>query len=243
VSTHTKAPSSPPVKERVLTSWKPVAEANRQPEIHSADTPQIHEGVDGSDVHLPPDSVALKLGASAPAREKPPVENQAASEHQAGGVSAMARETQPAIASSQATTSRVSMASIPHVILRMTSDLEQKTQSVRLRLDPPRLGEVSVDLKLGENGLTLRIVSQTPEARDLLQQDLPRLQDLLKASGLNLQLFSASCDLSGERPERQAPPAFERASRTGLNSPDTLQNPVTILSRQYETSVRINAHA
>jgi flagellar hook-length control protein FliK len=198
----------------------------------------------------PPDEVEIveqskvmdaKADPATHVAKTPETERSVAESTQTNATPVAAREAQVTVAPPP--DSRVTMASIPHVIVRMALDPEQKTQTVKLRLDPPRLGEVSIDLKLGENGLSLRIVSQTPEARDLLQQDLPRLQDLLKASGLNLQLFSASCDLAEKRSEQQNPATYERTSRPSSPSTEPDATPVAPVRRLYDTSLRINAHA
>jgi hypothetical protein len=197
--------------------------------------------VEDVEIDEPSKVLEAKPDPAKPGVERPESERSVFKDPQISAITAAAREPQSPVA--LAPEARVTMASIPHVLVRMASDADQKTQSVKLRLDPPRLGEIFVDLKLGENGLSLRIVSQSPEVRDLLQQDLPRLQELLKASGLNLQLFSASCDLAGERSDRQSPARPERPSPPSSSSAQEPDTRVAVLRRQYDTSMRINAHA
>lgn len=53
-----------------------------------------------------------------------------------------------------------------------------------VRLDPPDLGSVRIEARLDGNRLALRLVAEGEQARDALQQALPRLRDSLVEHGI-----------------------------------------------------------
>ena len=56
----------------------------------------------------------------------------------------------------------------------------------RLKLNPPELGTVSVQLELQHNEVKINLVTQTAAARDVLDAALPRLRELISEQGMNL---------------------------------------------------------
>lgn len=59
-------------------------------------------------------------------------------------------------------------------------------QDAVIELHPAELGSLSVRVETRGNEAQVTIVAATPAARDLLQQSLPQLRELLSAQGLNL---------------------------------------------------------
>lgn len=74
-------------------------------------------------------------------------------------------------------------------------------QELRVRLDPPHLGELSVVLESGQDGISIRIVAQTRETLLLLQDQRGALQEELSRQNLSIASFTASLagDTSGQR--------------------------------------------
>jgi flagellar hook-length control protein FliK len=62
---------------------------------------------------------------------------------------------------------------------------------VRLRLDPPTLGEVQVQISLSDASVDVRIVTESTESRALLADCQPQLRHELERFGLSLRSFSA----------------------------------------------------
>ncbi len=239
---HTQVPLPAPSSEARLAPSHPAPSTTPTPEGDGMVDRPLSDDAEVAFASANGEAAGLSAAESRP-NERQNADIAPATDRYADTTPTLARESQPVSSSPQPPDGRVSPASIPHVVVRMATDPEQKTQSFKIRLDPPRLGEISVDLRMSENGLSLRIVSQTPEARDLFQQDLPRLQELLKASGLDLQLFSASCDLGGERPQRQTSSPFERNPAGPFDTRSAAVSPSHFVRRQPNTSVQINAHA
>jgi flagellar hook-length control protein FliK len=103
----------------------------------------------------------------------------------------------PASAMHGATSSRppewISPAQLPARIAHLAGELgDTRSIGVRLRLDPPSLGEIRVQIEATERGINVRIVTQSGEACALLSDRQSQLRDELLRSGLTLQSFAAS---------------------------------------------------
>ena len=66
------------------------------------------------------------------------------------------------------------------------SRLNGKNPTMVLRLDPPELGQLRVDVRMQEQMLTVRFETQTQEGYDTLQSQLTDLKNALKAQGIQL---------------------------------------------------------
>lgn len=62
----------------------------------------------------------------------------------------------------------------------------QSESHAELTLTPPQLGKVEVSITISGDQTTAQIVAATPAARDLIEQSLPRLREVLEQSGINL---------------------------------------------------------
>ena len=84
-------------------------------------------------------------------------------------------------------------------MLRRVND--EGNHEIRVRLDPPHLGELNVLIESGKEGLTVRVVAQTRETLLLLQDQRSSLQDELSRQNLSISSFTASLagDSSGQR--------------------------------------------
>lgn len=55
-----------------------------------------------------------------------------------------------------------------------------------LTLTPPQLGKVEISITISGEQTTAQFVAATPAARELIEQSLPRLREILEQSGINL---------------------------------------------------------
>lgn len=77
---------------------------------------------------------------------------------------------------------------------RLKSEFDRGQWHLRMLLQPGRLGEVQIEMKLGQGGLEAQFVSTQASTRDLLQDSLGRLRDTLQQLGMNV----ASLQVGGE---------------------------------------------
>jgi flagellar hook-length control protein FliK len=92
------------------------------------------------------------------------------------------------------------------VALQINKALDESRTEIRIRLDPPELGEVDVHLEFRELRLTATVSAERPDTLDLLQRDARTLARALRDAGVEL----ADADLSfahngrGDRPDAGA---------------------------------------
>jgi flagellar hook-length control protein FliK len=60
----------------------------------------------------------------------------------------------------------------------------ERQSTARIRLSPPELGHVRVDLRLRDSRVDLRVHAERPEARELLAERLHMLRSALEQHGL-----------------------------------------------------------
>jgi flagellar hook-length control protein FliK len=92
------------------------------------------------------------------------------------------------------------------VALQITRALDQDRTEIRIRLDPPELGEVDIQLEFRDLRLSAAVSAERADTLDLLQRDSRSLARALREAGLEL----ADADLSfahngrNERPDTGA---------------------------------------
>ncbi|MFH1022441.1 MAG: flagellar hook-length control protein FliK [Planctomycetota bacterium] len=128
------------------------------------------EGAGGSE------SSALRWNASAPVAERVEVVP-------AGRLDRMAGPS-PA--------ERVEM--MERVVRTMRMTLEEGAGRVQIRLNPPQLGYLRMELAMRDGVLSANFQTETPAARHILQNHLPELKESLAQSGIQLGGFSVSVD-------------------------------------------------
>ncbi|MBR9856099.1 MAG: flagellar hook-length control protein FliK [Gammaproteobacteria bacterium] len=64
--------------------------------------------------------------------------------------------------------------------------VNQNLQEAEIRLDPSNLGGLRIQVKMEQGEVQVQFLASHPQARELLDQALPRLRDMLSQQGLNL---------------------------------------------------------
>ena len=108
-------------------------------------------------------------------------------------------------------------------VARAFESARERGGEIRLRLSPPELGALRVEVTMQDQGLVARVEVETPEARAALMEHLPLLRERLAEQNLRLERFDVDLsqrestqrgnDFADQQPERQAP-AQPRQSRT-----------------------------
>ena len=109
-------------------------------------------------------------------------------------------------------------------------------QELRIRLDPPRLGELNLVVESGQDGISVRVVTQSRETLLLLQDQRSALQDELSRQNLTVSSFSAS--LAGDTGGQRSSSRFftSPSQRTTLSSSEGAPELTSV-------SVRLPLHA
>ncbi|KTD17029.1 flagellar hook-length control protein FliK [Legionella jordanis] len=98
---------------------------------------------------------------------------------------------------------------------------QQKLNSAIIRINPEELGPVEVSIKIIKEGTSLNINAHNGMIRDLIEQGLPRLKEMMTEQGINLsQVNVESNDKNGQfySQERQE---FSYESTLGEDNKDT----------------------
>jgi hypothetical protein len=92
--------------------------------------------------------------------------------------------------------------------------------SIRLRLSPPDLGDMQINISVQKGTLTADVQTDTAQARNLLLDNLPELRDRLAQHNIKIETFNVSLSgnssggTSGQASQYQNP-AFGNAPNTG----------------------------
>lgn len=78
--------------------------------------------------------------------------------------------------------------------------INQKQNSAMIRLDPPALGKLDVQVKIAEDSTTITIQTQHAQTRDLIETASHRLRDFLQESGYQ----NVNVDVSQRQDQQQA---------------------------------------
>ncbi|WP_254512063.1 flagellar hook-length control protein FliK [Anatilimnocola floriformis] len=82
---------------------------------------------------------------------------------------------------------------------------------IRLRLSPPELGALRVEVNMSEHGLAARVEVENSDARAILLENLPALRERLAEQGMKLEKFDV--DLSQREPDQQMNQQFSDQPR------------------------------
>ena len=96
---------------------------------------------------------------------------------------------------------------------RVSVMFNSRTQAAEMRLDPPDLGRLSIRLNMNQEQASVSFQVTTPQAREALEQNLPRLRELLAEQGIML----ADANISEEKQSNseQAGAGQAQNGRTG----------------------------
>jgi flagellar hook-length control protein FliK len=113
---------------------------------------------------------------------------------------------------------------------------QERGGEIRLRLSPPELGALRVEVSMQDQGLVARVEAETAEARAVLMEHLPVLRERLAEQGLKLERFEV--DLSQRQPEGQT--SGDMSDRSSQRQPGHAQQAPRSLQPQREvTSERL----
>jgi flagellar hook-length control protein FliK len=87
---------------------------------------------------------------------------------------------------------------------RVMFQINQKIQSAEIKLAPEELGSMQVKVQLQQDQLSVQFVVQQQGAKEALEQQLPRLKDMLAEQGIELTQGQVSQQREGADSQRQA---------------------------------------
>jgi flagellar hook-length control protein FliK len=118
---------------------------------------------------------------------------------------------QPAPAAAPSPAAQVADAVVSHVQVSR----KDGTVEFQMRLDPPDLGRVQVQLVSRGNEVHGQVIVASEAVRQVMESQLPELRQRLEAAGVNVQQFSVATDAGGGGGGRSPYPADEPAAKAG----------------------------
>ncbi|MDN0083445.1 flagellar hook-length control protein FliK [Crenobacter sp. SG2305] len=106
---------------------------------------------------------------------------------------------------------------------QMMTMVNLKSDEAHISLNPPHLGPIEVSLKIDQNQAQVVFNAATPQAREAVENSLPRLASMLAGNGIQLSDAQVSSGQSGN--QRQAFGQQQRGRRSDdsvSDEPDTL---------------------
>lgn len=86
---------------------------------------------------------------------------------------------------------------------------QQKIKSATIKLNPQELGPLEVSIKVVKEAATVNITTHSAPVRDLIEQALPRLRDMMAEQGINL----SQVNIESNNNHRQQSPQYEETIR------------------------------
>jgi len=87
---------------------------------------------------------------------------------------------------------------------RVMFQLNQKIQSAEIKLAPEELGSMQIKVQLQQEQLSVQFVVQQAVAKEALEQQMPRLREMLQEQGIELTEGQVSQQREGSAEQRQA---------------------------------------
>ena len=81
---------------------------------------------------------------------------------------------------------------------RVQMMMSKNLKNVDIRLDPPELGRLQIRLNVGGDGATVHFTVANQQARDVIEQSMPRLREMLAQQGVQLGDSSVQQQSSGQ---------------------------------------------
>ncbi len=141
-------------------------------------------------------------------------------------------QTQPQVADSRApaaeTTLRREPQNLPHLKLasqeapaelhqKVNVMLAEKLQQAEIQLDPLGLGKMKIQIQMGSDSqANVHFVVQHGQTREMLEQAMPRLRDMLAGQGI--QLGQTQVQQQSQQQQQQGQPTFNGQGQQGQTS-------------------------
>ncbi len=109
--------------------------------------------------------------------------------------------------------------------------VDQNIGEAHIKLNPPELGAVDIKISLVDDKTFVQLTAGNSAARDELTQSLPRLRELLSASGLSFGGASVHGGSAGQSGHERAPRVVVPAYAPFAVADDDEFGPVRITAR------------
>ncbi len=113
--------------------------------------------------------------------------------------------------------------------------VNSRNLSAEIRLDPPDLGGMNIKVNINGDSASVSFIVQSQQARDALDQAVPRLREMLEEQGIELGQSSVEQDSSGQDQQAEQDTMAKNANTTG-NLAQQSQDEVTESQEEHAAS-------
>lgn len=106
-------------------------------------------------------------------------------------------------------------------VARAVQAAEGRGEPIRLRLHPPELGALKLELRVQKGALTARLETETAAARAILVENLPVLRDRLVEQGVRIDQFEVDLGGAPSGAEREADQDANQSQDSASSGPGT----------------------
>jgi flagellar hook-length control protein FliK len=110
---------------------------------------------------------------------------------------------------------------VDRIVTHVKSDLTPNGGSMKIRLDPPRLGQLQIDITVDDGLLTASFRTTNDEATRLLSHSLSQLKSSLEQAGLNVDRIQVRQAAPGEQTSSNRQSSDQDQQQQQQNSRDT----------------------
>ncbi|MCF4099765.1 flagellar hook-length control protein FliK [Maritalea mediterranea] len=117
---------------------------------------------------------------------------------------------------------------LPAMAFEVVRQIRNGAQRFEIRLDPPEMGKIDVQLEMDGKNVTARLTVERAETLDLLQRDQRALERALQQAGLNTDKANLQFSLKDQNDgQGQQPGQQEDGQLAGLNSDNDAEGATT----------------
>ena len=103
-------------------------------------------------------------------------------------------------------------------VARAVQTAQERGGDLQLRLSPPELGSLRLQVKMTDGALSARLEAETPQAQQVLMDSLPQLRERLADQNIRVERFDVDLMQSGGGGPSNLPDRRQDASQDGSSS-------------------------
>ncbi|MFC4656901.1 flagellar hook-length control protein FliK [Rheinheimera marina] len=126
-----------------------------------------------------------------------------------------------------------------HLKEQMMLMVRDKVQTAEIRLDPAELGSMQIKISMQQDQMSVQFVVQNGQTRDLMEQQMPRLRDLLQQQGIELSQGSVQQDSSHGQQASEGSGQGQQGRQGGTDQGDSTDEGVSATQIQVAVSDRV----
>ncbi|MCJ8268148.1 MAG: flagellar hook-length control protein FliK, partial [Psychrosphaera sp.] len=115
---------------------------------------------------------------------------------------------------------------------RLVIMMNKGIQTANIRLDPAELGQMQVKMSIENDVTSVSIVVQNSQAKEVLEQTLPKLKEMLAEQGIEMDEGSVEQESREQREQRELGEGQHRGGQHAGQGDDSDQDDIDMLAAQ-----------